>query len=115
MIIVNNENNNTIDRLSGKTYLSTNERVVLLGLIKFPDLNDRQITEKVGLKLSTFTAIKNRLKKNDYFQTVRHPNMSILGSELMFVLFANLSVTPNEKNKEQFVEKFCSTLSLRQR
>jgi len=68
-----------------KPILSQNEKRVLFGMVKFPNLNDRKISERIGLKLSTFTAIKNRLKKSEYFRQVRLPNMEKLDKELAFI------------------------------
>ena len=103
---VSQESQEIVDRLSGKTYLSVNEKMVLLGMVKYPQLNDRQIAEKIELKLSTFTAIKNRLKKNDYFQTVRIPIMKRLGSELMFVIFSKMTTTGPDAKKDRIVGEF---------
>ena len=43
--------------------LSTNEKKVLYGLVKYPLDNDRELALKLNFKMSTLTAIKNRLKK----------------------------------------------------
>jgi DNA-binding MarR family transcriptional regulator len=106
VINVLQEAQESLDKLSGKTYLSINEKMVLLGMVKYPELNDRQIAEKINLKLSTFTAIKNRLKKNDYFKTVRIPIMKKLGSELMFVLYSQMNTTGSLEKVQKIVGDF---------
>ncbi len=68
-----------------KATLSENETRTLLGLVKFPTLNDRQLSERIDIKMSTVTAIKNRLKDMGYFITVRVPNLQFLGAEVLSV------------------------------
>ncbi|MCK4969182.1 MAG: hypothetical protein KAS77_01595 [Thermoplasmata archaeon] len=72
-----------------KANLSANETRTLLGLVKYPTLNDRQLSERIGIKMSTVTAIKNRLKDLGYFITVRVPNLQNLGAEIMSVTYAH--------------------------
>jgi DNA-binding MarR family transcriptional regulator len=71
-----------------KPELSGNEMRTLLGLVKYPTLNDRQLSERIGIKMSTVTAIKNRLKDQGYFMTVRVPKLQRLGAELLSVSYA---------------------------
>ncbi|MEM2899573.1 MAG: hypothetical protein QXT63_02170 [Thermoplasmata archaeon] len=71
-----------------KGKLSKNEKLTLYGLVKYPDYNDREIAEKIGLKMSTVTAIKNRLKKNNVFSTIRVPLLQNLGCEMLEVGYA---------------------------
>ena len=72
-----------------KANLSANETRTLLGLVKYPTLNDRQLSERIGIKMSTVTAIKNRLKDLGYFITVRVPNLQNLGAEIMSITYAH--------------------------
>lgn len=89
-----------------RSILSQNEKRVLFGMVRFPNLNDRKISERIGLKLSTFTAIKNRLKKSDYFRQVRLPNMESLGKELAFVSCIPLNPSqPSMKVRGQVTEQ----------
>jgi len=106
VVFVSKLNVDNMDRIASKTYLSVNEKMVLLGMVKYPDLNDRQIAEKIGLKLSTFTAIKNRLKKNGYFRSVRYPLMQNLGSEILFVLFSQLNLAGKDEHAIETVGSF---------
>ncbi|MDI6917013.1 MAG: winged helix-turn-helix domain-containing protein [Thermoplasmatales archaeon] len=80
-------------------HLSENEKTVLYNLVKHPLFNNREISEKTGLKLSTVTACRRRLKEKEYFSTVRAPIASSIGCEIMSVAFA----------------QFISTLSLDER
>lgn len=90
--------------------LSKNEQRVLYGLIKYPLLNDRELAEKLKLNISTLTAIKNRMKKRDYFFTVRIPMLQNIGCELISVSFfkLNLLMTNEQRVKmeKEFSEKY---------
>jgi DNA-binding MarR family transcriptional regulator len=93
-----------------KSTLSENETRALLGLVKFPTLNDRQLSERIGIKMSTVTAIKNRLKDQGYFITVRVPNLQYLGAEVLSFCYARTDPSvPEEIQVEvgrRLVEEF---------
>ena len=66
--------------------LNKNERRVFYGMIRYPLLNDRELATKLKLKMTTVTAIKNRLKKNKYYSTIRVPVLKHLGTELFSIM-----------------------------
>ena len=80
--------------------LNKNEKLVLYGLVKYPLFNDRELAEKIKLKMTTVTAIKNRLKKNGYYYTVRIPVLQNLGCELLMASL--LSFNPTKTVDETF-------------
>jgi DNA-binding MarR family transcriptional regulator len=81
--------------------LSANEKTVFHALVRHTSLNDRELSEKVGVKLSTVTAIKNRLKSRGYFMTVRVPQLQHLGCEMLSVNYARLNASiPQNKRLE---------------
>ena len=65
--------------------MSFNEKTILWALTKWPTANDRQMAKSTGIKMSTVTAIRNRLKRAGKFNTVRIPLMGRLGCELLKV------------------------------
>jgi DNA-binding MarR family transcriptional regulator len=73
--------------------LSPNEKAVFHALVRHTALNDRELSEKVAVKLSTVTAIKNRLKSRGFFMTVRVPQLQRLGCELLSVNYAHLNAS----------------------
>jgi DNA-binding MarR family transcriptional regulator len=84
-----------------KMGISDNEKMTLVGLVKYPTLNDRQLSEQIGIKMSTVTAIKNRLKDQGYFITVRVPKLQLLGAELLSVCYAHTNPSfPEERALE---------------
>lgn len=74
-----------------KHTISPNEQLTLFGLTRYPTYNDRQLSEKFNIKMSTVTAIKNRLKRYDLVSTARIPSMYQLGCELISVCYARLN------------------------
>jgi DNA-binding MarR family transcriptional regulator len=72
--------------------LSRNEKLTLWGLVRYPTFNDRRLSQEIGLKMSTVTAIRNRLKRAGFFKTVRVPFMDRLGCELLVVCYNRLNI-----------------------
>jgi DNA-binding MarR family transcriptional regulator len=93
-----------------KPGLSDNEKRTLLGLVKYPTLNDRQLSEMIDIKMSTVTAIKNRLKDMGYFISVRVPKLQNMGAEMLTVAYAHTDPTvPHETQVEvgrSLIEEF---------
>ncbi|MBU4189643.1 MAG: winged helix-turn-helix domain-containing protein [Candidatus Thermoplasmatota archaeon] len=69
-------------------HLSENEKTVLYNLVKHPLFNNREISEKTDLKLSTVTACRRRLKEKGYFFSRRVPIAHSIGCEIMCVAFS---------------------------
>jgi DNA-binding MarR family transcriptional regulator len=82
-----------------KIGLSDNETRTLLGIVKYPTLNDRQLSERIGIKMSTVTAIKNRLKDLGYFMTVRVPKLQNMGAEILSLSYAHTNPALSEKGQ----------------
>jgi Mn-dependent DtxR family transcriptional regulator len=81
-----------------KPGLSDNERRTLLGIVKYPTLNDRQLSERIGIKMSTVTAIKNRLKDVGFFMTVRVPKLQNMGAEILSISYTHTNPASSENN-----------------
>jgi len=63
--------------------LSLNEQIILGGLVRHPTLNDRELAEALDFKLSTFTAVKNRLRTQGKYINARVPLWGAMGCEIM--------------------------------
>jgi len=72
--------------------LSRNEKLTMFGLVRFPTFNDRVLAGEIKLKMSTVTAIRNRLKREGWFRTVRIPYLERLGGELLIVTTTRLNI-----------------------
>ncbi len=71
--------------------LTTNEKRVLYGLIRYPHLNDSELSKKIGVKLSTLTSIKRRLYDQEVFRQLLVPLLNRLGSELLAVIYTQFN------------------------
>lgn len=95
-----------------KRGLTGNEKRVLYGLVRHPGLNDRELSELLGVKVSTVTAIRRRLRRADYFLTRRIPMMNRLGWELLIGGHARLDLTQGPQTlprvKETLRDRFPS-------
>ena len=69
--------------------LSDNEERILHGQIKFPLLNDRELADMLDFKMTTLTAIKNRLKKKGYLIKLRIPLFHRFNCELIQISYGN--------------------------
>ena len=74
-----------------KTNLTQNEKITLYGLTKYPTLTDKKRSEKVNLKHSTFTSIRHRLRKNDYFRSLVIPRLQNMGCNMLVLIYTDLS------------------------
>lgn len=81
--------------------LSQNEARVLHSLVKWPDLADNEIHSRIGMKKSTFSSIKNRLKEQGYFKRFYVPNFPKLGFELTMILFGQLNRFSSFEERER--------------
>ena len=80
--------------------LTKKERIVFSSLTKYPNLTDREISEKIGIKRSTVTSIKNRLKAEGYYKTVVIPNLPAIGCKIIGFMHTRFTPTaPREARK----------------
>ncbi len=74
--------------------LRENERKVLYGLLLDPSANLRELSEQIGIKLSTVAKIRSRLFTKYDVKQVWLPCFGVLGTEIMAVLYGTANVTP---------------------
>lgn len=81
-----------------KNILTKNEKKVLHGITKYPELNDSQLSPIIDVKLSTLTSIKKRLLKEGYYRNLMVPLLNNLGCELLAIIYTQFNpVIPLEK------------------
>ena len=74
-----------------KFELIKKEKLVLYGLVRYPELTDKELSEKLNLKHSTLTSIRHRLKENEYLRKLTIPKLKSLGCEMLVVIYTNFS------------------------
>ncbi len=85
-----------------KKYLpfTEKEKLVYYGIVKYPLFNDIELSNKLNIKRTTITSIKNKLKKEGLYRTCRIPNFSFIGFELLNIFYAKMDASskrPAEK------------------
>ena len=84
-----------------KFELTKKEKLMLYGLAKYPQLTDKQLSEKLDLKHSTVTSIRHRLKENEYLRKLIIPKLQSMGCEMLVVIYTNFSpLIPLEERVE---------------
>ncbi len=97
--------------------MTLNEKRVLYGLVRYPSLNDSQLSDQIDVKLSTLTSIKRRLHDQNVFRQLLVPLLNRLGSELLAVIYTQFNpvipleerVSITKETIEVFDEIFFST------
>jgi len=74
-----------------KPGLTEKEKLVLYGIVKYPNLTDKKLSEKLKLKQSTVTSIKNRLKSNGYFRKIIIPRLQNMGCQMLVSIYTSFS------------------------
>lgn len=80
--------------------LTDKEKIVLYGLVKYPELNDIELAQKIKIKRPTITAIRNRLEKQEVYLTKKIPDISRLGCEIINITHTEYNpLTPYKTRK----------------
>jgi len=77
--------------------LTEKEKLVLFGIVRYPDLNDRELAEHLDMNLPTITAIRNRLLRKGLIRPYRVPNIMSFPIELLAFEFSFLQGDRGEK------------------
>lgn len=78
-------------KIMTKMELTKKEKLMLYGIAKYPQLTDKELSEKLDLKHSTVTSIRHRLKENDYFRKLIYPKLQSIGCEMLVVIYSHFS------------------------
>ena len=71
--------------------LTEKEKLMLYGLVKYPTMTDKQLSEKLKLKQSTVTSIRNRLKEKEYFKKLIIPRLENMGCQMLVTIYTSFS------------------------
>ena len=86
---------------------SKNEKKILWGLVRYPMLNDRQLSEKIKVRMSTLNAIKNKMKRSDLIKDRIIPNVEIMDYEILSVFWSPLTrPTDTRKDADTLIKIF---------
>jgi hypothetical protein len=71
--------------------LNEKQKLILYGLVRYPELPDKEICKKFKIKKSTFSTIKSSFKEMGYFDVIRVPVFQHIGCELLIVVYGRLN------------------------
>ena len=74
-----------------KRELTRKEKLVLYGLVRYPQLIDKELSVTLNLKHSTVTSIRQRLKENGFFRTIKVPMLQNIGCKLLVVIYTSFN------------------------
>lgn len=80
-----------LDAYVKRTLLTKNEKRVLYGLVRYPDLNDSELSDIINVKLSTLTSIKRRLYDQGFLRRLTVPLLNRLGCEMLAVIYTQFN------------------------
>jgi hypothetical protein len=67
--------------------LTSRERAVLYGLVRWPHLNDVELSERLGVVRTTVTVVRQRLERGGLVRSVLVPDFGRVGCELLTTLY----------------------------
>lgn len=100
---INNTKDKTIlleEYTKEKMDLTENQKKVFYSIIKYPLFNDIELSEELKIKRSTITAIRNKLKRDNFYSCYRIPSFSLIGCELLTIMYGKLNPMTRFKLKK---------------
>jgi DNA-binding Lrp family transcriptional regulator len=83
--------------------LSKNEKMILWGLVRFPMMNDRELSDRISIRMSTLNAIKNKMKRSGIIYDRIVPNIEVMDYELLAVSWMPLSHPIRDPKEQRFL------------
>jgi DNA-binding MarR family transcriptional regulator len=74
-----------------KYELTSKEKTMLYGIVSYPQLTDKELSEKLNLKHSTVTSIRHRLKKDGLIRKLIVPHLQNINCQMIVVIYTNFS------------------------
>ena len=84
--------------------LTDNVKKILYGLVRYPHLPDKEISNKLGIPVSTFSSIKKRLGEYGYYSNYNVPLLQNLGCELFLASYVFLNRTTKTTERLSITE-----------
>ncbi|MFH1835055.1 MAG: helix-turn-helix domain-containing protein [Methanobacteriota archaeon] len=85
--------------------LTDKEKIVFYGLVRWPNLNDIELSDKIDVKRPTVTAIRNKLVAKGYFTELTLPNLGKIGCELLVARYGDFNPLTPWGNRERFASR----------
>lgn len=75
------------------------EKKVLYGLVRYPNATDRELGSYLSMKTSTVTAVRRKLRRQDYFVERFVPFLQDLNCEMLMISYVALSSSPSIRER----------------
>jgi DNA-binding MarR family transcriptional regulator len=99
-------NNSLFDKkVKERKILNAKEKLCLYGICKYPLASDQKLASKLNLNRSTVTAIKNRLKEDNWFNLVYCPNFSAVGGEVITLLINKWNLSKDKQRSSKIIKE----------
>jgi len=85
--------------------LTHNDKLVLYGLARWPNLHDDELGGKIGVKRSTLTVIRNKLAKEGLYSKHYLPDLGRLGCELLVARYGDFNPLTPWSKREKYASK----------
>jgi len=82
--------------------LTGKEKLVLYSLVRWPTLNDIELSKKIPIKRPTITAIRNKLRKEGIYRDIIVPNLEMLGCEILTVRYGGFNPTTTYEDRKKY-------------
>ncbi|MCK5560827.1 MAG: hypothetical protein KAJ51_09555, partial [Thermoplasmata archaeon] len=91
--------------------MTQKEELVLYGIIKFPNLNDRELADKIDVNASTIATIRNKLKSSDYYNIIRVPILQNLDYSSIIVSYDRISFLAPTTSPFRIIENISNKIT----
>jgi DNA-binding Lrp family transcriptional regulator len=82
--------------------LTSKERLVLYGLVRWPELNDIELSKRISCKRPTVTAIRNKLRERGMYADVIVPNLGMIGCEILAVRYGSFNPMKKYRSRRKY-------------
>jgi DNA-binding Lrp family transcriptional regulator len=89
----------------GDVDLTRKETEVLKGLVRYPELSDKALAQRVKVSRQAVSKMRREFERQGVLLTVRVPNLKALGFELYVTSFAHFAPTAPVKARTEAIEK----------
>lgn len=94
-----------------KRSLTQKEELVLYGIVKLPNLNDRELADKIDVNASTIATIRNKLKSSDYYNIIRAPILQNLDYSSIIVSYDRISFLAPTTSPFRIIENISNKIT----
>ncbi len=89
----------------GDVNLTRKETEVLKGLVRYPELSDKALAQRVKVSRQAVSKMRREFEADGLIRTVRLPNLRLLGFDLYVTAFARFSPSSTIRSRQDGVEK----------